>query len=172
MKAIRGRTHRTIIRLGPKQMRTISRKIEFHRVGIGWTTAARAMLLHPRYNLPSPRRIGGRSLIARNGAHGCRWRRERLPIRTKGVVARLVIHQGRGVPASVNARKRITAEMASHGPIRRFSPGAGGIRTGTSFAFLKLAVLTCPDWLSTACVPNISLLSQQDCFVTCLSPPR
>src|SRR6185369_9952970 len=27
-----------------------------------------------------------------------------------------------------------------------------------------------PVWSSTACVPNISLLSQQGCFVTCLPP--
>ncbi|HEY4676706.1 MAG TPA: hypothetical protein VIJ01_06075, partial [Candidatus Angelobacter sp.] len=33
---------------------------------------------------------------------------------------------------------------------------------GPAFAFTKLAVVTCPDWLSTACDPNISLLSQQD----------
>jgi hypothetical protein len=52
------------------------------------------MLLYPRDDLSSPRWIGGRSLIARNSAHGCRWRREHLLIGSKGVIVRLVIHKG------------------------------------------------------------------------------
>jgi hypothetical protein len=69
----------------------------------------------------------------------------------------------------VDARRRLTANRASHGQVRRISPEVGRGPDRTGFAFLKLAVLTCPVWFSTACRPNISLLSQQGFFVTCFS---
>src|SRR5882724_9762772 len=159
-----------ILRFLSKGMWTIGRKIQLHRIGIGRTAAPRTMLPDPRDDFSSPRRVGRRPSLARNCTNRCHWRRKRLLFIRKYVLVRQVVHKGRGVPERVDARRRLTAKRASHGPVRRFSPGAGGIRTGPSFAFTKLAVVTCPDWLSTACVPNISLLSQQDCFVTCLSP--
>ena len=174
MKALRRRRHPAVVGFSAKGMRTIGREIQLHGIWINWPAPACAMLLHPRNDFSSPCRIGRRPHIARNGTNCWHWRRNRLviirKIGCKNVVVRLMVNQGRGVPASVDARSRLTAERASHGPVRRFSPGAGGIRLGQGFAFTKLAVVTCPDWLSTACVPNISLLSQQDCFVTCLSP--
>lgn len=52
---------------------------------------ARAVLLHPRDNFSSPRRIGRRTRFARNCTNG---RRERLIFTSKNVVVRLVVNQG------------------------------------------------------------------------------
>src|SRR6185312_3065468 len=105
------------------------RKIQFHGIGINRTAAARTMLLHPRDDLSSPCCVACRSRVPRDGTNSRSWRRERVfVIRTTGRKVGcqdVMVHKGRGVPATVNARKRLTAERASHGPVRRFSPGVG-----------------------------------------------
>jgi hypothetical protein len=55
------------------------------------------MLLHPRDNLSSPRRISRSSRLARDSANWGRWRRKRLlitsKIGSKGVMVRLMVHK-------------------------------------------------------------------------------
>jgi hypothetical protein len=76
-------------------MWAIRGKIQFHGVGINRAAPARAMLLHPRNNFSSPRRIGRGARLARNCAD---WRRGRQlvisQIGRKDVVVRLVVYQG------------------------------------------------------------------------------
>ena len=78
-----------------KGMWAIRGKIQFHGIGINRTASARAMLLDPRDNFSSPRRIGRGARLARNCAD---WRCERLlvtsKIGSKHVVVGLVVYQG------------------------------------------------------------------------------
>jgi hypothetical protein len=132
MKALWRRRHGTILRLRPKGMGRINREIQLHGVWIDRAAAPRAMLLHPRNYLLPPGQIGRRAMCSRS--NGRRSGREARSV----AVNHFMVKKGRGVPLTMNARERLTANRASHEQVRRFRQEREYSLTGPGFAFKNL----------------------------------
>jgi hypothetical protein len=77
-------------------MGIVSGEIQFHGIGINGATPSRAMLLHPRHDFSSPRRISRWPSVTRNSANGWCWRESLVVTRKIGsqnLVVRLMVHK-------------------------------------------------------------------------------